>query len=197
MNQTRDPQTLEDVQAAAIGEWTSLSMELRPSEDRTGSGQIQPMLLRRHFTYLDTERFVGVITLFMDNYGQAPLMEFEFKGHLRWGEAHPIAEGAWSIDYVLDEGFGVTPLDEGAAAMLNADLPAGMAAFETGTKQDILGKAFPMFGIAEGEITTDHDLICFRNGMLFMGAKHVDGTPFDKPERRPHQLQVPLVRVAG
>ena len=23
----------------------------------------------------------------------------------------------------------------------------------------------------------------------------IDGTPFDKPERRPHQLQIPLVRV--
>ena len=28
-----------------------------------------------------------------------------------------------------------------------------------------------------------------------MGAKHVDGTPFDQPDRRPHQLQIPLVRV--
>ena len=196
MSQASDPLTLEDVQAAAIGEWKSLSVELRPSEDRTGSGQIQPMLLRRHFTYIDEQRFVGVITMFMDDYGEAPLMEFEFKGHLRWLDAHPIAKGAWSIDYILDEGFGVTPLNEGAAQMLNAGLPPGMTAFVVNEKKDILGKAFPMFNIAEGEIATDHDLIYFKGGMLFMGAKHVDGTPFDKPERRPHQLQIPLVRVS-
>lgn len=29
------------------------------------------------------------------------------------------------------------------------------------------------------------------SGMLVMGAKHVDGTPFGTPERRPHQLQIP------
>ena len=28
-----------------------------------------------------------------------------------------------------------------------------------------------------------------------MGAKHVDGTPFDTPEHRPHQLQIPLEKV--
>ena len=28
--------TLDDAKAAALGEWTSLSIELRPTEDRTG-----------------------------------------------------------------------------------------------------------------------------------------------------------------
>jgi hypothetical protein len=52
-----------------------------------------------------------------------------------------------------------------------------------------------MFNIKEGQIAADYDLIYFKNGLLFMGAKHVDGTPFDQPERRPHQLQVPLQKV--
>ena len=52
-----------------------------------------------------------------------------------------------------------------------------------------------MFNIVDGQIVSDYDLIYFKNGMLFMGAKHVDGTPFDKPENRPHQLQIPLERV--
>ena len=190
----KDPITLEEVQAYSIGEWESLSVELRPTEDRTGSGRIEPTYLRRHFRYHEDDTFTGIITLYADNYGQMPLMEFEFKGHLNWGEAHPIAEGAWKIDYVLDQGFGVTPLHDQAATMLNQVPVEGIEAFQTGVKQDILGKAFPMFHIVEGQIVSDYDLIYFKNGMLFMGAKHVDGTPFDKPDRRPHQLQIPLVR---
>ena len=189
------PKSLSEVQEYAIGEWESLSPELRPTEDRTGSGTVTPTYLRRHFNYLSAEHFIGTITLFGDNYGQLPLMEFEFKGHLRWGNAHPIADGAWKIDYVLDEGFGVTPLHPDSAAMLNQGLVDGMVPFEANVKQDILGQSFPMFNIAEGQIVSDYDLIYFSHGMLFMGAKHVDGTPFDQADRRPHQLQIPLVRV--
>ena len=145
-----EPKSLEEVKSYAIGEWQSLSVELRPTEDRTGSGEILPTYLRRKFEYLPGDKFIGTITLFADNYGQMPLMEFEFKGDLVWGQEHPIAEGAWEVDYVLNQGFGVTPLHEQAAQMLNAALPKGMTAFEVNQQQDILQKAFPMFNIAEG-----------------------------------------------
>ena len=191
----QEPKSLEEVKAYALGEWKSISVELRPTEDRTGSGTIQPTYLRRHFKYLEDNTFVGTITLYGDNYGQIPLMEFEFKGDLVWGEAHPIANGAWKIDYVLNKGFAVTPLHEQSAQMLNGGLPEGMTPFEANIKKDILGKAFPMFHIVKGQIVSDYDLIYFKNGLLFMGAKHVDGTPFDKLENRPHQLQIPLEKV--
>ena len=191
------PKSLEEVQHYALGEWVSLSVELRPTEDRTGTGIITPTYLRRKFTYLSHDKFIGVITLFGDPYGQLPLMEFEFKGGLRWGNPHPIAEGAWEIDYVLDEGFGVTPLHPDAAAMLNQVPVDGLNPFVAGVKQDILQKPFPMFNLVVGQIVSDYDLIYFQHGMLFMGAKHVDGTAFDKPERRPQQLQIPLAKVGG
>ena len=191
------PKTVAEVQAYAVGEWQSMSVELRPTEDRTGSGQVNPTYLKRHFTYLNANQFIGKITLFADNYGQAPLMEFEFRGGLKWGDAHPITDGAWQIDYILDEKFGVTPLHPDSAAMLNQGLAEGMAPFAVGEQQDILGHSFPMFNIAAGEVVSDFDLIYFDHGLLFMGAKHVDGTPFDKADRRPHQLQIPLKRVMG
>ena len=191
-----DPRTLEEVKAFAVGDWSSLSVELRPTEDRAGTGVIEPTRLRRRFHYAADDTFTGTITMYVDDDGQAPLMEFEFRGHLVWGGPHPIADGAFDIDYVLDDGFGVTPLHPDAAAMLNTGLVEGMPTFEAGVQQDILGRAFPMFDLAEGQIVTDYDLIYFKNGLLFMGAKHVDGTPFDRPERRPHQLQIPLERVA-
>ncbi len=190
-----NPKTLEEVKKYALGEWQSISVELRPTEDRTASGKIEPTYLRRNFKYLQNDKFIGTITLFGDNLGQLPLMEFEFKGNLIWHEEHPIADGAWKVDYMLDEGFGVTPLNPQAAEMLNMALPEGITPFENQVKKDILGKAFPMFHIAEGQIVGDYDLIYFKHGLLFMGAKHVDGTPFDKAENRPHLLQIPLERV--
>ena len=194
MQNIAEPKTLADVKSFALGSWESISIELRPSEDRTGAGTVLPVRLTRRFDYLPNDRFVGTIRMFADDYGQVPLMEFEFKGRLEWGGPHPIADGAYAVDYVLDEGFGVTPLNDGAADMLNQGRPADLSAFATGTKSDILKKAFPMFNIVKGQVVTDYDLIYFRNGMLFMGAKHVDGTPFDEPDRRPHQLQIPLAR---
>lgn len=191
----QQPTTLQEVREYAVGTWASLSVELRPTEDRTGSGTIEPTRLKRHFTFREDDSFRGVITLFADDYGGLPLMEFEFQGTLRWGGPHPIAEGAYQLDYVLEKAFGVTPLHEQATVLLNQVPVPGVEPFETGRQQDILGKAFPMFNIVEGQIVTDYDLIYFRNGLLFMGAKHVDGTPFDQPERRPHQLQIPLERI--
>ena len=196
MHASTDPSTLAEVRAFALGTWDSLAVELRPTEDRTGAGVVAPTRLRRRFTYLPDDRFVGVIRLFADDYGEVPLMEFGFRGHLRWLGPHPIATGAFGLDYVLDDGFAVTPLHDQATAMLNAAPVVGLPPFVTGIAQDLLGRAFPMFGIEAGQIVVDHDLILFRGGMLFMGAKHVDGTPFDRPERRPHQLQIPLVRAA-
>ncbi|MEL6187021.1 MAG: hypothetical protein AAFU79_20540, partial [Myxococcota bacterium] len=187
--------TLDAVKAFCVGTWESLSVELRPTEDRAGTGVIEPTRLTRRFEYHSPERFTGAITMFMDDYGAAPLMRFTFRGHLKWGGEHPIADGAWCIDYVLDQGFDVDPLHEGAVQMLNAGLPEGMDPFAVDKTSSILGKPFPLFGIEAGQTLVDHDLLYFRNGLLFMGAKHVDGTPFDRPERRPHQLQIPLARA--
>ena len=194
MHNVAQPKTLKEVQAYALGEWASISVELRPTEDRTGSGKIMPTYLKRKFIYHSPDRFTGTITMFADNYGRMPLLEFEFKGALKWGKEHPIADGAWEIDYILNEGFGVTPLNEQAAAMLNQVPVDDLEPFKAGVKQDLLKKAFPLFNIVTGQVVTDYDLIYFKNGMLFMGAKHVDGTPFDQPDRRPHQLQIPLVK---
>lgn len=102
-------------------------------------------------------------------------MGFEFKGALRWGNPHPIAAGAWEIDYILNEGFALTPLHENAAAMLNQMPVEGIAPFGVGSKQDILQKPFPLFNLVAGQIVADYDLIYVSHGMLFMGAKHVDG----------------------
>lgn len=177
------------------GEWTSLSVELRPFEDRLGTGKIQPFYVKRNFKYFEGDRFEGSITSYADPFGQIPLVKFTFKGHTNWGKAHQIAKGAYEIDYILDEGFEVTPLHQMFAENLNQAPAKGLNKWEVGVTQDIKGKEFPLFGIKEGQTVGDYDLIYIHNNMLFMGSKHVDGRGFDKPENRPTNLQVPLERL--
>ncbi|HRF38098.1 MAG TPA: hypothetical protein PK198_04870, partial [Saprospiraceae bacterium] len=101
------------------GEWVSISPELRPFEDRLGAGKIEPFYVQRNFQYFPNDRFEGSILSSADPYGQVPLVKFTFKGHTIWGQAHPIAEGAYEVDYILDEGFEVTPLHLMFADQLN------------------------------------------------------------------------------
>lgn len=175
-------------------EWVSITTELRPQEDRSGIGKIQPFYVSRYFKFIENDTFIGKILSFGDPYGKIPLVEFEFRGHVEWKGEHPVAKGAQNIDYVLDEAFIVTPKDPAFAEALNKFPVDGLNKFEANVSQNILKKAFPLFNIKEGQIVKDYDLIYTYNGMLFMGAKHVDGTPFDKPENRPHLLQIPLVK---
>ncbi|MEM7183052.1 MAG: hypothetical protein AAF518_19235 [Spirochaetota bacterium] len=195
IHMVQEPVTLNEVKAYALGEWVSLSTELRPTEDRTGKGKIQPTFLTRNFKFMDKDKFAGTITMYADPYGKTPLMIFDFRGVVKWGKEHPIVKGAWEIDYTLNSEFALTPKHPLAVKMLNSVPTAGLKKFQVNVKQSILKKAFPMFNIIKNQIVTDYDLIYFKNGLLFMGAKHVDGTPFDKPERRPQQLQIPLLKV--
>jgi len=191
----QNPRTLDDIKSfVQKGEWVSIAPELRPFEDRTGTGTVAPFYVSRIFKYLSNDRFEGTIISYGDPFGKMPLVKFVFKGHTHWGKEHPIATGAFEIDYILDEAFEVTPLHEAFAANLNSVPVNGLNPWKAMVMQDIKGKAFPLFGIVEGQIVGDYDLIYILDGMLFMGSKHVDGRGFDKPENRPTNLQIPLVR---
>ncbi len=191
----RSLQTVDEIRNFIKGnKWISITTELRPQEDRTGTGKVQPFYITRTFEFFEGDKFTGTITSFGDPYQKFPLVKFEFKGHVEWQGEHPVAKGAQKIDYVLDEGFIVTPLNPNFADALNQFPVTGLNKFEVNVSQDILKKPFPLFNIKEGQIVKDYDLIYIYNDMLFMGAKHVDGTPFDKPENRPHLLQIPLIK---
>jgi hypothetical protein len=66
--------------------------------------------------------------------------------------------------------------------------------WKPGESQDILKKAFAPFGLAEGQIFKEFDLIYLHDGLLFWGARNVDGRGFDTEENRPTNLQIPLHR---
>ena len=88
------------------------------------------------------------------------------------------------------------------ADQLNA-LPEGACGegkFEVGEVRDILGQPCALLKFVDGNrYVIDHDLLYVREdtpNMLFMGAKHVDGTGFYYPQNRPFVgLQQPLIKT--
>lgn len=179
--------TAADLQAAIVGTWVSLSVELRPQPAPAGSAScVESQFLTREFTYAADGTFLGRVEMFADPGRSVQLSDLEFGGHLVWGDAHPVATGAFAVDYVCDTTFAITPLDEAAAAGFNGPATGPDAPFAVGRRTSMLG---------HGPVIVDHDLLYVRDGFLFMGAKHVDGRQFDTPAARPVALQIPLVRA--
>ena len=176
------------------GEWVSITPEVRPSQNIPASGIIQPFYLTRIFKYSAGDAFECTVTNYADANAKVPLVKINIQGHLKWQGEHPIADGAYKVDYVTDVAYNVTPLHAGFADAVNKVPAAGLNKWEVGVTQDIKGKAFPAFGLTEGQIYVDYDLIYIYNDLFFNGSKNVDGRAFDKPENRATNLQVPLIR---
>ncbi len=176
------------------GQWVSITTELRPSTNKSATGEIQPFYCSRVFTYAPADRFACTVMNYADANGKVPLVKIVIQGQNAWQGAHPIAPGAYNLDYIADEAYEVTPLHQGFADVANKFPGNGLNTWEVNVMQDVTGKAFPLFSLVEGQTYVDYDLIYLYNDMLFNGSKHVDGRAFDKPENRPTNLQIPLVR---
>lgn len=175
------------------GEWVSIAPEVRPSVSRSAAGGIQPFYLTRVFTYEAGDRFTLDVTTLADPYGKVPLARMSIIGHMAWRGEHPIAPGAHKVDFTADEEYTVTPLVQAFADVLNG-ATHGFDAWKVGVPQRILRKAFAPFGLAEGQVFKEFDLVHLHGGMLFWGARHADGRGFGTEEDRPTNLQIPLVR---
>lgn len=176
------------------GEWKSITPELRPAITKSTAGDINPFYCTRVFTYSPGDQFDCTFVNYLDATGKTPLVQFVIKGHLQWQGEHPVAAGAQKVDYVADKAYEVTPLHAGWVDAVNRIPAKGLNKWELNVMQDLKGKAFPAFGLTEAKIYVDYDLIYIYDDMLFNGSKNVDGRPFNKPENRPTNLQVPLVR---
>jgi hypothetical protein len=176
------------------GEWVSITPEVRPGISTTATGTIKPFYLTRSFKYAAGDKFECTVINYADANGRVPLVKIVIKGHNVWQGEHPIAADAYSVNYVADEAYEVTPLHQGFADAVNQAPAAGLNKWEVNVMQDVIGKAFLPFGLTEGQIYIDYDLIYIYNDLFFNGSKNVDGRAFDKPENRPTNLQVPLIR---
>ena len=195
--------TLEALQSRLVGNWTSIACELRPQANNVDSSLAPtPTYLQRNFTFDSNSGFEANITVYADPACDVAAASYDFAGEIRWHDENPAVEGAWSQDYVLNKKLQLTIMAPPMAEQLNA-LPEGACGeglFVVGQTRDILGKPCVLLTFVDNDLyVVDHDFLFvpeYASNMLFMGAKHVDGTGFYHPENRPTVgLQQPLVRV--
>jgi hypothetical protein len=184
--------TPEQTKEALVGEWVSIAPEIRPSKNPDGS--LKPLFLKRDFSYIAGDEFELTVITFADPNGKVPLANIYIKGHMVWEGAHPIADGAEKVNFVADEKYTVTPLIQGFADVLNQYAKNGYEPWVVGATQSIYGKTFLPFGLQEGKNFLEYDLVYLSHGMLFWGARNIDGRGFDAEQNRPTNLQIPLVR---
>ena len=186
--------TLEETKKSSLGEWISIAPELRPSIGKNADGSMKPFYLTRAFTYSTGDNWQLDIINSADANGKVPLVRINIKGHILWQGDHPIVSGAQKVDFIADEAYEVTPLFQPFCDVVNQLPGKPIKKWEVNETQNLLGKGFPIFGLVEGQIYAEYDLIYITNDMMFWGAKHVDGRPFDKLENRPTNLQIPMIR---
>ncbi|MEI9921653.1 MAG: hypothetical protein WDO14_23110 [Bacteroidota bacterium] len=150
--------------------------------------------ISRTFKYIKGDKFELQILNFADPFGKAPLAKLVIKGSIQWAGEHPIAKDAYKVNFIADEAYDVTPLLQGFADVLNQIASKGYEPWKVNETQSIFKKAFAPFGLAEGQVFSEFDLICIFNNMMFWGARNVDGRGFDTEANRPTNLQIPLYR---
>ena len=65
------------------GQWVSITTELRPSTNKSATGEIQPFYVHRVFTYSPRDRFACTVINYPDANGKVPLVKIVIKGHNR------------------------------------------------------------------------------------------------------------------
>ena len=183
----------DQVKAASLGHWESITPEIRPSNAKNADGTLKPFYLSRSFTYFPEDKFELTVTNNADPFGKTPLAQMTIKGHIEWLGEHPIAAGALKANFSADEEYTVTPLIQPFADVLNK-FTKGYDEWEVGEAQSIFRKAFPPFGLADGQVFKEYDLIYVVNNLMFWGARNIDGRGFDSEENRPTNLQIPMIK---
>ena len=182
------------IKQAMLGNWESITAEVRPSAAKNADGSLKPFYLKRSFKYLPSDRFELEIINSADPYGAVPLARIKIGGHILWQGPHPIAPGAQKVDFVADESYEVTPLAQGFADVLNKVAVDGYGAWAVNAPQSIFGKIFVPFGLKQGANFMEYDLVYLRGDLLFWGARNIDGRGFDTEQNRPTNLQIPMIR---
>jgi len=188
------PMTIEQIKQSLVGDWTSIAPEIRPSALKNPDGTLKPFYLTRDFKALPGDRFELVILNAADPQAKIPLTRIAIKGHMHWRGDHPIAAGAQKVDFIADEAYEVTPLLQGFADLLNQVASQGYETWQVGRTQSVFGKAFAPFGLTADKHFMEYDLVYLAHGLLFWGARNIDGRGFDTEQNRPTNLQIPLVR---
>ncbi|PSK93209.1 hypothetical protein [Taibaiella chishuiensis] len=186
--------SIDQIKKEAAGAWQSLATEVRPGNQKNEAGSPKPFYLKRRFKLNTDDVFELEVINYADAEGRVTLAKMEIKGHIEWQGAHPLVGGAQKADFTADLDYLVTPLAEAFTGLLNT-VATGFDTWETGKSQSVFRKNFPPFGLKEGQIFKEYDLVYLQDNYMFWGARHVDGRGFDTEANRPAHLQIPMKRA--
>jgi len=158
--------TLEEIKHKAKGNWKSIAVEVRPGSTKNADGTLRPFYLTRNFKLEDHDLFELTVNSFADSFGKVPLARIFMKGKIEWRDEHPIAPGAYKVNFAASTEFTFTPL--------NPNVPA--------------------FALPAGQVFKEYDLIYLHADFMFWGARNIDGRGFETEENRPTNLQIPMKR---
>src|SRR5205809_7760001 len=91
------------------GEWVSITPEVRPSANKTPTGEPQPVYCSRIFRYSAPDRFECTFMNYSAPNGRVLLARIASYGQYIWKGEQPIAKGASTLDYVAYHAYEVTP----------------------------------------------------------------------------------------
>jgi len=109
----------DQVKKDSIGQWESITPEIRPGSTKNEDGTLKPFYLKRKFTLNPDDTFELDVTNLADPYANVPIVKIVIKGHIEWKGEHPIAKGAQKVDFSADIEYSITPLLQSFADILN------------------------------------------------------------------------------
>ena len=160
---------IDQLQKASLGEWKSIAVEVRPSSSKNPDGTLKPFYLTREFILNHDRGFSLIVTNFADPFAKVALAKMSIIGHIEWRGEYGVVPDAQKVDFSADEEYIVTPLLQGFADVLN-QYTKRFNEWKVGEPQSIFKKAFAPFGLAQGQVFKEYDLICVLNDMMFWGA---------------------------
>jgi hypothetical protein len=159
--------TLAEIKQQAKGNWESIAVEIRPGSTKNADGTLKPFYLTRKFKLSDDDVFELAVNSYADPFGKIALATIFMKGRIVWRDEHPVADGAYKVDFSASTEFTFTSL--------NPNVPA--------------------FKLPEGQVFKEYGLIYMYGDFMFWGARNIDGRGFDTEENRPTNLQIPMRRA--
>jgi hypothetical protein len=178
-------------EAGLDGDWQSLSCEVRPQVGQDGA--ITKWWLTRAIS-MTPGRIEARFTTYGDAGCTFALNELHFAGRVDVVGPSDVAEGAVAANLTIDEFVKITPLAQPFADFLNS-IPAGSCgaeAWKVGTAQAIDETGCVLLGVEPNTPTVEYEVLANLDGLLYFGARPVDGTFITDESKRPHALLVPL-----
>lgn len=180
--------SLASAQSAFIGNWKSVSCELRPD------GQLKPWNLTRDITFTSNSMDLKFQNYF-DTQCAKPSFVLHMTGDFSIVGPSKVAEGAQEVNLRVTK-VSVIPSSPDFAGFLNSAKPGecGKNPWQVGIEQTITDTGCSLLGVGANQVTVEYEILYRLNNFLFFGARPIDGTFLTTPDKRPSALLVPLVR---